>query len=55
LLARVEFFNIGSREFFDAEKEYVNDIRQMIEKKLVSQKAVASLGECSHQVVYLGT
>ena len=32
------------REFFDAEKEYVNDIRQMMEKKLVSQKAVGTLG-----------
>jgi hypothetical protein len=33
------------REFFETEKEYVNDIRQMMEKKLVSQKAVASLGK----------
>jgi hypothetical protein len=33
------------REFFETEKEFVNDIRQMIDKKLVSQKAVASLGE----------
>ena len=32
------------REFFNKEKEYVSDIRQMIEKKLVSLKAVGSLG-----------
>ena len=33
------------REFFETEKEYISDIRQMIDKKLVSQKAVGSLGE----------
>ena len=33
------------REFFETEKEYVNDIRQMMEKKLVSQKAVGALGK----------
>ena len=32
------------REFFETEKEYVNDIRQLMEKKLVSQKAVGTLG-----------
>lgn len=33
------------REFFETEKEFVNDVRQMIEKKLVSQKAVGALGK----------
>ena len=33
------------REFFESEKDFVSDIRQMIDKKLVSQKAVGSLGE----------
>jgi len=36
------------REFFETEKEYVSDIRQIIEKKLVSQKAVGSLGKGSY-------
>lgn len=40
------------REFFDKEKEYVSDIRQMIEKKLVSQKAVGSLGTTTANLLF---